>query len=341
MAMVLADGQGGSLGALTSECGKPAILFGAQYRIIDFVLSNCSNSGLDTAGILTQYQPLTLHAYIGNGSVWELDRQGGGVHILPPYTGAAGGWYSGTADAVYKNSEFIDGFAPQYVVILSGGHIYKMDYSLLLEQHKRQKADVTLAKSNQTAMGVYLFTWSVLKHYLLQDAAQPGSGHDLAKNIIPAMLAGRQRVHTYQFTGYWNEVETLDGYWQANMDLLGELPKIKLADAAWPVYSSCRNLPPHYHGSQAGVHNSLVAGGVTLLGVVNNSVVFPGVYIGEGVRVSNSVVLPYARLEQQVSVDQAIVTAQAVIRGAGDSSSGLLPVMAQPDTAGRPAALAV
>jgi glucose-1-phosphate adenylyltransferase len=369
IAMVLAGGRGTRLGVLTEAVAKPAVPFGGQYRIIDFTLSNCKNSGIDTVGILTQYQPLTLHAYIGNGAGWDLDcKGGGGVHMLPPYASATGGeWYTGTADAVYKNREFIEQFEPQYVVVLSGDHIYKMDYSVMLEQHKLRQADVTVGvlevpwreanrfgimettasgriidfvekpyhpKGNQASMGVYIFTWNALKQYLIKDAAQVSSSHDFGKNIIPTMLAAGQRMYAYHFNGYWKDVGTLASYWEANMDLLGDSPKIELDDAAWPVYSPGRSLPPHYHGAMARVSSSLVAGGVTILGEVENSVIFPGAYIGDGVKVKNSVIMPYARMEQNSSVDGAIVIPNTVItaRMNGEEDSGIIQVVARSTT---------
>lgn len=368
IAMVLAGGQGTRLGALTKEVAKPAVPFGGQYRIIDFTLSNCKNSGIDTVGILTQYQPLILHAYIGNGAAWDLDRKGGGVHTLPPYASARGGeWYSGTADAVYKNCEFIEQFAPQYVVVLSGDHIYKMNYSLMLEQHKLWQADVTIGvrevpwveagrfgimettaggriidfvekpshpKNNQASMGVYIFSWDVLKQYLLKDAARAASSHDFGKNIIPDLLAGGQRVFAYPFKGYWKDVGTVGSYWEANMDLLGEPPKIVLNDPGWPVYSPCPNLPPHYHGAMARVSSSLIAGGVTVLGEVDNSVIFPGAYIGVGAKVKNSVIMPYSRLEQGATVDGAIVIPNTVItaRKEAKEDSGVIQVVVRSTT---------
>ncbi|MDF2573088.1 MAG: glgC 2, partial [Sporomusa sp.] len=253
IAMVLAGGQGTRLGALTKDSAKPAVPFGGQYRIIDFTLSNCHNSGIDTVGIMTQYEPLTLHAYVGIGSAWDLDRRDGGVYILPPYARESGGdWYTGTADAVFQNMEFIDHYDPCYVVVLSGDHVYKMDYAAMLDYHKVCQADVTLGvievpwnevnrfgivetaasgritefaekprqpKSNQASMGVYIFSWKVLKQYLLYDDANKESTHDFGKDIIPGMLAARLRLYAYRFSGYWKDVGTVDSYWEANMDL--------------------------------------------------------------------------------------------------------------------------
>ena len=336
--MVLAGGQGTRLGALTKTIAKPAVPFGGQYRIIDFTLSNCSNSGLDTVGILTQYQPLTLHAYVGNGAAWDLE-----------------------------NREFIIRYRPQYVAILSGDHIYKMDYSLMLEQHKRRQADVTIGvrevpwseasrfgimetmpdgrienfiekpccpKSNQASMGVYIFSWDVLNQYLKKDADLVGSTHDFGKNIIPAMLEGGRRLYAYRFNDYWRDVGTVAGYWQASMDLLGDVPKVVLNDLSWPIYSPGLNLPPHYHGRAARVSSSLVGGGAVILGEVNNSVVFPGAYIGSGAAVKNSIVMPYARLESGVVLDNVIVSPHAVVTAnhAAGEESGIIRVPAEANT---------
>lgn len=348
VAMVLAGGQGTRLGALTKELAKPAVPFGGQYRIIDFTLSNCRNSGLDTVGILTQYQPFALHAYVGNGSAWDLDRIGGGVHILPPYAKEKGGeWYKGTADAVYQNCEFLEHFNPEYVVVLSGDHIYKMDYAAMLEYHKSCQADVTIGvidvpwpeasrfgimetagngrirdftekprqpKSNQASMGVYIFGWKVLKQYLEYDALQGESSHDFGKDIIPGLLAAGYRLFAYRFNSYWKDVGTVDSYWEANMDLVGDTPKLLLDDIKWPVYSPCLHLPPQYHGAAAKVSCSLIAGGAIVLGEVENSIIFPGVYIGPGAKVQNSVVMQYARIESDVTVDGAIITPNTVLK---------------------------
>ncbi|QDR83210.1 glucose-1-phosphate adenylyltransferase [Sporomusa termitida] len=362
IAMILAGGQGTRLGALTKDLAKPAVPFGGQYRIIDFTLSNCRNSGLDTVGILTQYEPFALHAYVGNGSAWDLDRRDGGVHILPPYAREQGRrWYAGTADAVFQNKEFIEQYEPGYVAVLSGDHVYKMDYAAMLEYHKLCQADVTMgvievpgsevsrfgivetaaggritdfiekpcqSKSTQASMGVYIFSWKVLKQYLLSDAANKESGHDFGRDIIPGMLAARLRLQAYRFPGYWKDVGTVDSYWEANMDLLGDDPKIRLTGDEWPVYSPSLSLPPHYHGLEACVRCSLIAGGAIILGEVENSVIFPGVYIGPGARVTDSVVLPQVRLESGVTVNGAIVTANTVVRkdAAGSDRNGIITV---------------
>ncbi|HWR44712.1 glucose-1-phosphate adenylyltransferase [Sporomusa sp.] len=364
IAMVLAGGQGTRLGALTKGLAKPAVPFGGQYRIIDFTLSNCHNSGIDTVGIMTQYEPLTLHAYVGIGSTWDLDRRDGGVHILPPYAREKGcEWYKGTADAVFQNIEFIDHFEPSYVVVLSGDHVYKMDYAAMLDYHKVCQADVTIGvievpwseanrfgimetaasgritdfaekprqpKNNQASMGVYIFTWKVLKQYLLYDNANKQSSHDFGKDIIPDLLAARHRLYAYRFSGYWKDVGTVDSYWEANMDLLGDEPKIELTGDEWPVYSPSLSLPPHYQGGEAKVRCSLIAEGSIILGEVENSVIFPGVYIGSGARVKDTVVMSQVRIESGVVVSGAIVTQNTVLSkdALGGETSGLIEVAA-------------
>lgn len=359
--MILA--QGSCLGALTQEVAKPAVPFGGQYRIIDFTLSNCRNSGLDTVGILTQYQPLLLHSYVGNGSAWDLDRRDGGVHILPPFFREQGGeWYKGTADAVYQNVEFIEHFGPEYVVVLSGDHIYKMNYADMLSLHKACQADVTLgvlevpreetgrfglidigvdgqitglgerlrqSRGNQVSMGVYIFSWKVLKQYLERDAASFTSTHDFGRDIIPALLAAGKRIYAYKFAGYWQDVDTISSYWQTNMDILGLAPKLVLDDPDWPVYSPQVSLPPQYHGPGAKVSNSAIAGGVTVLGEVENSIVFPGVYIGPGAKIKDSIIMQYARIERDTTLAGAIITANAVVSPgmAAHAGNGVISVM--------------
>lgn len=366
IAMILAGGQGTRLGALTKDLAKPAVPFGGQYRIIDFTLSNCQNSGIDTVGILTQYQPFMLHAYVGNGSVWDLDRKDGGVHILPPYAREQGGeWYKGTADAIYQNIKFIEHYDPEYVMVLSGDHIYKMDYADMLSHHKTCQADVTIGvievpweeasrfgimetsvsgritaftekprqpNSNQASMGVYIFSWKLLKQYLTQDAATNASSHDFGKDIIPGLLAKGYRLYAYRFADYWKDVGTIESYWEANMDLLGDAPNLVLDDPDWPVYSPQLSLPPHYHGSAAKVHCSIISEGATVLGEVENSVVFPGVYIGAGARVKDSVVMHYARLESGTTVEGAIITANTVLSpGIADNvTEGIIQVTGNP-----------
>lgn len=351
LAMVLAEGNGARLGMLAKELAKPAVPFGGQYRLIDFALSNCRHSGVDTVGIVTQYQPLLLHAYVGTGSAWDLDISGGGVHILPPYVREEGGhWYQGTADAVYQNSEFIEYYSPEHVVVVPGDHIGKLDYAAMLSYHKACRADATIGVSQvprpdaagqvtvmenagyrqitgvgekthqpqngQISTGVYIFSWKVLKQFLEQDAANDKSEHDLGKNIIPGLLAAGCRLYAYHFPGYWKEAGSIEGYWEASMDLLGDAPGLQLNDPAWPIYSPQISMPPHYHGPAARVCRSMIAGGAVILGEVENSVVFPGAYIGPGAKVRDSVILHQVRLESGISVHGAIVMPRTVLNAA-------------------------
>jgi glucose-1-phosphate adenylyltransferase len=350
MAMILAGGQGSRLGTLTKKLAKPAVPFGGKYRIIDFTLSNCCNSGIDTVGVLTQYEPLALHSYIGIGSPWDLDRKDGGVFVLPPYAKAKGGeWYKGTAHAIYQNMEFIDLFNPSYVLVLSGDHIYKMDYSLMLEYHEAKEAEATIAvievpweeasrfgimdaaehgeivefeekpkqpKNNLASMGVYIFNWKLLKQYLKEDARDSQSSHDFGKNVIPKMLSNGQRMFAYPFVGYWKDVGTVESLWEANMDLLADEPALDLYDQNWRVYSANQIQPPHYVAPTAKVSRSIISEGCMVYGEVYNSVIFPGVYIGEGTTIKDSVIMSNAEIGPHAEIDRAIVGEQ-VVAGAG------------------------
>lgn len=347
VAMLLAGGQGSRLGVLTKKLAKPAVPFGGKYRIIDFTLSNCNNSGFDTVGVLTQYQPLALNTYIGIGSHWDLDRKNGGVTVLPPFVKEMGGeWYKGTANAIYQNIEFVDRYNPKYLLVLSGDHIYKMDYSLMLDFHKEKQADVTIAvievpwqeassfgimnttqnarivefeekpsvpKSNLASMGVYIFNWALLKEYLKKDEQNPRSNNDFGKNIIPMMLKAGQKLYAYPFKGYWRDVGTIESLWQANMDLLSNKPKLNLNDPTWRIYSVNPNHPPQYIASSARVTNSLVNEGCNVFGEVHHSILFPGVFIGEGAKVSNTVVMPNTRICSRVMIEKAIIGVETVI----------------------------
>lgn len=347
VAMILAGGQGSRLGVLTKRLAKPAVPFGGKYRIIDFPLSNCSNSGIYTVGVLTQYQPLDLHTYIGIGSAWDLDRTGGGVYVLPPFVGQKGGeWYKGTANAIYQNADFIDMFDPDYVLILSGDHIYKMDYSLMLEFHKEKQADATIAvlevpweeanrfgimatdddrqivefaekpkqpKSNLASMGVYIFSWDVLKRFLEEDECDPKSANDFGKNVIPRMLKADRRLFAYPFQGYWKDVGTVESLWEANMDLLAAQPELDLHDHNWRIYSVNPALPPHFIASQAQVSNSLVSEGCTIYGEVDTSVLFPGVSVAAGAVVRHSVIFPNARIGPGAVIEKTIIGSDSVI----------------------------
>ena len=348
VAMLLAGGQGSRLYALTSHVAKPAVPFGGKYRIIDFPLSNCVNSGIDTVGVLTQYRPLELNSYLGNGQPWDLDRADGGVHILPPYMreGDQGTWYKGTANAIYQNIGFLDLYDPDYVVILSGDHIYKMDYSDMVAQHKKTEAACTISvlevtleeatrfgimnahpdgqvyefeekpkhpKSTLASMGIYVFTWSKLREYLIADEADPNSSNDFGKNIIPNMLAAGEKLMTYRFSGYWKDVGTIDSLWDANMDLLAPRSGINLYDPSWPIYARSPIKPPHVTGPNAVVSHSLVTGGSQVDGRVENSVLFHSVTVEEGAHVEYSILMPGAVVKAGATVSYSIVAENAVV----------------------------
>ena len=348
IAMLLAGGQGSRLYALTQRLAKPAVPFGGKYRIIDFPLSNCVNSGIDTVGILTQYQPLVLNDYIGNGQPWDLDRLYGGVHVLPPYQTATGSdWYKGTANAIYQNINFIQRYSPEYVVILSGDHIYKMDYSKMLEFHKQHNADCTIAvmevpweeasrfgimtaeedgtitrfaekpknpESNLASMGIYIFTWSRLKKYLEEDEADATSDNDFGKNIIPNMLAAKEHMVAYPFEGYWKDVGTIDSLWEANMDLLDPAVPLDVRDDDWRIYSRNSGRAGHYLGSNASVSNSMITEGCYVDGEVTKSVLFAGVKVGKGAVVEDSIIMPGAVIEEGAKVSYSIVAENVVIK---------------------------
>ena len=350
IAMLLAGGQGSRLYVLTENMAKPAVPFGGKFRIIDFPLSNCANSGIDTIGVLTQYRPLELNRYIGNGQPWDLDRSDGGVHILPPYQSAKGAtWFKGTANAIYQNIGFVDMYDPDYVLVLSGDHIYKMDYAAMLAHHKRVHADCTIAvmevpwdeasrfgimntdaddnivefeekpkqpKSNKASMGIYIFSWAKLRAYLTADEADKTSANDFGKNIIPAMLNDKQVMVAYNFEGYWKDVGTIESLWEANMDLLSVPMPIDLHDKKWRIYAKNPGLAPHYIAKGAVVSDSLVTEGSEVYGSVQHSVVFAGVTIEEGASVIDSVLMPYAVIKRGAVVRRAIVAENAVI-GAG------------------------
>lgn len=349
VAMILAGGQGSRLGSLTRKIAKPAVAFGGKYRIIDFPLSNCHNSGIDTVGVLTQYQPLALHSYIGIGSSWDLDRRDGGVYVLPPYAKEGGAeWYTGTADAIYQNLNFIDMINPNYVLVLSGDHIYNMDYSLMLEHHKKEKAQATIsvievpwhetsrfgimnvddkgwirdfvekpkqAKSNLASMGIYIFNWRLLRKSLEEDRKNILSSHDFGKDIIPRLLQDGHRLSAYYFKGYWKDVGTVESFWEANMDLLADDPALDLYDPNWRIYSVNPTRPPHYIGATARVTRSLVSEGCFILGEVEHSVIFPGVHIKEGAKIKDSVIMPYVTIGAHTQVYRAIVGRKSVVEG--------------------------
>jgi len=347
VAMILAGGQGSRLGVLTNTLAKPAVFFGGKYRLIDFSLSNCYNSGFDTVGVLTQYQPLELHSYIGIGSPWDLDRRTGGVFILPPFVQATGGeWYKGTANSIYQNAGFIDQYFPEYVLVLSGDHIYKMDYSLMLKFHKETQADATIAvvevpwkeasrfgimdtspdgrivefaekpanpKNNLASMGVYIFSWEILKSYLDSDDKNAASSHDFGKNVIPAMLNDGRKMMAYAFDGYWKDVGTIESLWEANMDLLSDKPQLDLYNKQEKVYSVNPTSPPQLIAASGKVKCSLISVGCLIFGEVENSVLFSGIQIGPGAVVKNSVIMPRAKIGAGVHIEKAIIGPRAVI----------------------------
>ena len=349
IAMLLAGGQGSRLGVLTKEVAKPAVPFGGKYRIIDFPLSNCVNSGIDTVGVLTQYMPLDLNAYIGNGQPWDLDRNYGGVSILPPYVhGKTGDWYKGTANAIYQNIHYIDNYDPDYVVVLSGDHIYKMDYNKMLQYHKQTDAACTIAvlnvtleeasrfgimntdennriyefeekpkqpKSTKASMGIYIFTWSKLRQYLIADEADPQSENDFGKNIIPEMLGNGEVLMAYEFDDYWKDVGTVQSLWEANMELIGVDSPINLNDPSWRIYSRSPNVQPHYVAPGASLSETIVTEGAIIAGKVEHSVLFSGCKIGKGAIVRDSVIMTNAVIGDGAVVEYSIV-GQGVVIGA-------------------------
>lgn len=341
VAMLLAGGQGSRLYALTQQVAKPAVPFGGKYRIIDFPLSNCTNSGIDTVGVLTQYQPLVLNDYIGNGLPWDLDRAYGGVKILPPYQGQhSRDWYKGTAHAIYQNMRFIDQFDPEYVLVLSGDHIYKMDYSKMLRFHKNREADCTIAvidvpieeasrfgimtvdweqritdfaekpkepQSTKASMGIYIFNRKKLYEYLIADANDPTSDNDFGKNIIPAMLKAGEKMMAFQFDGYWKDVGTIASLWEANMDLLGQRPVFSLDDDTWRIFTRHDPLPPQFIGDSAKIKNSIITEGCEIYGTVENSVLFPSVRVMPGAVVRDAVVMDSTVIEEDAQVEYSIL----------------------------------
>ena len=347
VAMLLAGGQGTRLGVLTRDVAKPAVPFGGKYRIIDFPLSNCVNSGIDTVGVLTQYQPFELNQYIGNGQPWDLDRLSGGVYVLPPYMrGKSGEWYKGTANAIYQNIMFIDRFDPEYVLILSGDHIYKMDYDEMLSAHKEKNADCTIAvidvpieqasrfgimntkedgkiyefeekpkkpKSTNASMGIYIFNWKVLREYLIADEMNKESENDFGKNIIPNMLNDGKVLYAYQFSGYWKDVGTVSSLWESNMDLLNPESGINLNDVTWKIYARNSAEPPHFASQLADIRNSIVSEGANVSGKVVNSIISHSAYVGKDAEIYDSVVLPGAQVMEGAKIRHAIIAEGAVI----------------------------
>lgn len=346
--MLLAGGEGKRLGLLTAQLAKPAVPFGGKYRIIDFTLSNCSNSNIHTVGVLTQYAPYDLHKHISNGKPWDMDRKDGGVSVLSPYTGKTGGdWYSGTADAIYQNIPFINQYNPKYVLVISGDHIYQMNYQKLLDQHKATMADVTISvievpwkeasrfgilntdedlkiyefeekpehpKSNLASMGIYLFTWDVLKHYLIKDATQKQSSHDFGKDIIPLMLRDQLKLYAFRFNGYWKDVGTLQSYWEANMDLLKDDCELKLNNKQWRIYTNNSNFPPQFISEGATVNTSLINDGCFIRGRVIESVLFRNVDVGKGSVIEQSIIHSGVKIGENCVLKKVIVMENTTIK---------------------------
>lgn len=347
VAMLLAGGQGSRLYALTEKTAKPAVMFGGKYRIIDFPMSNCVNSGINTVGVLTQYQPLVLNEYIGNGQPWDLDRMSGGVMVLPPYQGKNGAdWYKGTANAIYQNLDFIRRYAPDYVLILSGDHIYKMDYNAMLQAHKNTEADCTIAvlevplseasrfgimvtddtgkindfqekpknpTSTKASMGIYIFNTKVLEKYLIDDENTPGSNNDFGKNIIPNMLKDGMKMYAYPFEGYWKDVGTISSLWEANMELLGENPAFNVHDKQWRIFSRNYAAPPHYIGKDAIVSDSIISEGCEIYGTVEHSVLSSNVNVEKGAIVKDSVIMSGTIIKANAKVCYSIIDGNSII----------------------------
>ncbi len=362
VAMLLAGGQGSRLGVLTEKIAKPAVSFGGKYRMIDFSLSNCVNSGIDTVGVLIQYKPYLLNKYLGTGAAWDLDAAYGGVHILPPYATETGGqWYQGTADAIYHNIDFLDSYNPEYVLILSGDHLYQMDYNLMLDFHKLMKADLTVAvktvplaeasrfgimtvddemrvtkftekprqpDSDLASMGIYIFTWPVLREALLRDHEDPASEHDFGKNVIPGLLAEKNRLFAYVFTRYWKDVGTIPSYYATQMELLDKNPEFDIFDGRMRVFSNLNGHEPQYIGAVAVVERSLVCNGSEIYGRVTDSVLAPAVYVGSGAEVVGSVLLPNSRVGDGARLHRVILNENtAVPAGAVLGEDGIITVV--------------
>ena len=347
VAMLLAGGQGSRLGALTRRNAKPAVSFGGKYRIIDFSLSNCTNSGIETVGVLTQYRPTILNAYLGTGQAWDLANLDGGVHVLPPYATEHGGaWYEGTADAIYHNIDFIDTYAPEYVLVLSGDHLYKMDYNKMLQFHKANNADLTVSviqvpweeasrfgimtvddrqqivrfsekpkepDSNLASMGIYIFTWSVLRKALLEDHEDPNSDHDFGGNIIPNLLADQKRLFAYTFSGYWKDVGTLDSYYDSQFELLDDNPAFDIFSDDMRIYSNTNISPPHYIGPNARVEGSLICNGCSVYGTAIHSILATDVHLSADAEVRDCILLPGSRVEAGARLVRTIVNEGVVV----------------------------
>ena len=348
VAMLLAGGQGTRLQVLTKDMAKPAVPFGGKYRIIDFPLSNCANSGISTVGVLTQFMPLELNSYMGNGNPWDLDRVDGGLTILPPYTaGKTGEWYKGTANAIYQNIKYIEQYDPEYVLILSGDHIYKMNYNKMLEFHKEKKADLTVAHINvpleeasrfgilntdddlriveflekpehpvstKASMGIYIFNWKVLKEYLIRDEENPESEKDFGKNIIPMLLEEDRRIYAFPFAGYWKDVGTIESLWEANMDLIKRRDEFNISDKSWKIYYRHEGRLHQYIGESAEVTESMISDGTIVLGKVHESIVSSGVSIAQNSKVLGSIIMQNAVIEEGATVVNSIIAEGTVVK---------------------------
>ena len=347
VAMLLAGGQGTRLQVLTKDMAKPAVPFGGKYRIIDFPLSNCSNSGISTVGVLTQFMPLELNSYMGNGNPWDLDRVDGGLTILPPYTaGKTGEWYKGTANAIYQNIKYIDQYDPEYVLILSGDHIYKMNYNKMLQFHKEKKADLTVAHINvpleeasrfgilntdddlriveflekpehpvstKASMGIYIFNWKVLREYLIRDEENPESEKDFGKNIIPMLLEER-RIYAFPFEGYWKDVGTIESLWEANMDLIKRKDEFNISDKSWKIYYRHEGRLPQFIADSAEVTDSMISDGTIVLGKVHESILSSGVSVGKNAKVLGSIIMQNAVIEEGATVVNSIIAEGTVVK---------------------------
>ena len=366
VAMLLAGGQGSRLKTLTKNMAKPAVPFGGKYRIIDFALSNATNSGISDIGILTQYKPLELNTHIGIGSAWDFDRNTGGLRILPPFTSEDGGrWYTGTANAIFENIDFIDEIDPEYVLILSGDHIYKMDYNDLLKEHRKNDADVTIAvmevpweeaprfgilntdadnkivefdekpavpKNNMASMGIYMFNWTDLRKYLIKDSQDPDTNHDFGKNILPKMLNDGKRMYAWPFNGYWKDVGTVRSFWESNMDLLDEENTLNLYDRSWRIFTRSKNLPPQYITRGSLVKNSLINEGCIVEGELNNSILFSDVHIEKGAIINNSVVLSGSVIKENAIINNTVVLEDMTVEAGlviGEKDDGNIYVISE------------
>ncbi len=373
VAMLLAGGQGSRLGALTKKIAKPAVAFGGKYRIIDFSLSNCTNSNINTVGVLTQYKPLLLNSYISTGAAWDLDDAYGGVFLLPPYATETGGqWYQGTADAIFQNIDFIDNYSPDYVLVISGDHLYKMDYSLMLDYHKKSGADLTISvmevawedasrfgiltaddtgriskfsekpkkpDSNLASMGIYIFSWPVLKEALLKDSQKTDSEHDFGKNVIPMLLGEGKKLYAYTFTGYWKDVGTIESYYNTNMELLKPAPPFNIFEENMRIFSNSNIYPPHYIGPEAVVKNSLICNGSRVRGQIRHSILSFDVHIEEGACVTDSILLPGARIGKGARIFRSIIGERAVIEAGtvlGSPESQEITVVGDSETISSP-----